>query len=178
MTLRLVVTGGRYYSNEATVAWALNTLHQRDGIELLIHGDASGGDRLCGAWATTNHIACQPCAADWNDMSEPCVVKYRRDGSPYNALAGFNRNQQMIDVWQPNYAVAFHGNNGTARYGKANDCGGFTAMGLTLTLTLALKPLDLLGHVRVLRLDHRYAVRQQPPPRRADQCVSYLRERA
>ncbi|MGL4252945.1 MAG: hypothetical protein ACRCR2_02650, partial [Fusobacteriaceae bacterium] len=36
--------------------------------------------------------------ADWQDMSEPCVVKYTRTGSAYNALAGMKRNTQMMEA--------------------------------------------------------------------------------
>ena len=113
MTLRIVVTGGRNYADEATVRWALNTLHERDGISLLIHGDASGADRLCRDWASAAGVSTLDMPADWNDLSEPCVLRYRRDGSAYNVLAGFNRNQSMIDIGQPNYAVAFTGGRGT-----------------------------------------------------------------
>lgn len=113
MTLRLVVTGGRNYADEATVRWALESLHQAYTIGTLIHGDASGADRLCRDWATAAGVSTLDMPADWNDLSEPCVLRYRRDGSAYNVLAGFNRNQRMIDVGQPNYAVAFPGGRGT-----------------------------------------------------------------
>lgn len=115
MTLRIVVTGGRNYTDEATVRWALNHLHERNSISLLIHGDASGADRLCGFWAMGNHVPCEPCGARWSDIEAPgAVIRYRRDGTPYNVLAGFQRNQEMIDLHQPNYGVAFPGGSGTA----------------------------------------------------------------
>lgn len=54
--MRLVVTGGRNYTDEATVRWALNTLHQRDGIELL----HQRGLEKVGPWLTW-----VPCLLAW-----------------------------------------------------------------------------------------------------------------
>ena len=110
----VVVTGGRNFSDESLVRWALDSLHLTFTIRLLIHGDATGADRLCASWATSNDVACRPMPANWSDVSVPdAVIRYRRNGTPYNVLAGFQRNQEMIDIAGPNYAVAFPGGKGT-----------------------------------------------------------------
>lgn len=41
------------------------------------------------------------------------VIRYR-NGDPYNAAAGASRNQKMLDLYQPQWAMAFPGGKGTA----------------------------------------------------------------
>ncbi len=115
MTLRLVVTGGRAYSDVHRVYWALDALHQTYGITLLIQGDATGADRLCKQWAIARGVPRLDMPARWSDTDRPgAVVRTRRDGSLYDAAAGAIRNQQMIDEGRPDYGVAFPGGTGTA----------------------------------------------------------------
>lgn len=49
--MKLLVTGGRDFADEAMVKRVLDSLHAKYNFTLLIHGDASGLDRLAGAWA-------------------------------------------------------------------------------------------------------------------------------
>lgn len=113
--IRLVVTGGRAYADTVMVDYALDTLHQMYGIGLLIQGDAAGADRLCKNWAITRNVPRLDMPARWWDIERPgAVIRTRRDGSKYDAAAGLLRNQEMIDVGHPDYAVAFAGGTGTA----------------------------------------------------------------
>lgn len=115
MSLRLVVTGGRNFSSAAIVWHALSSLHETYTIGALIQGGATGADSLCASWARENGVETIDMPANWSDVTvDGAVIRYRRDGTPYNVLAGFNRNQSMIDIGQPNYGIAFAGGRGTA----------------------------------------------------------------
>ena len=110
--LRVAVTGGRKYSDAARVAWALNELGP---IEVLIEGGATGADRLASNWAIDRGYPVATYKAAWRDLTHPkAKIRYRQNGNPYDAAAGFRRNQQMIDEGRPDVLVAFPGGNGTA----------------------------------------------------------------
>ena len=106
--MRIVVTGGRDFADEAMIDRALSAVHRKHGITTLIEGGAKGADRLALEWAARNMIRVEHYPANWN-----------RDGK----RAGPIRNQQMIDEGKPDAAVAFPGGFGTAdmvlRLGKA-----------------------------------------------------------
>lgn len=95
----VLVTGGRAYRDAATVARTLSALP----ITRLVHGGATGADRLAAEWARANGIADTPCPARWRD----------RDGT-FDRAAGFKRNAEMLAQERPALVVAFPGGNGTA----------------------------------------------------------------
>lgn len=111
MKKRIVVTGGRNYSNVKFVHSILDKFKNKYDF-ILIHGDASGLDTIAKEYCIENHIEQIPYPANWNDLSEPCKIKYT-NGKPYNALAGFRRNELMITDGKPNLCLAFDGGKGT-----------------------------------------------------------------
>lgn len=96
--MRIVVCGGRDYDNREAVFRALDTLHARSPVSLVIQGGTPGGDRLGGEWAAERGIAVEVVRADW---------------SQHGAAAGPIRNQKMADM-KPDGVVAFPGGRGTA----------------------------------------------------------------
>lgn len=64
----------------------------------MIHGDASGADRLSGEWAASKGIQVEARPADW---------------SKHGRAAGPIRNSQMLDE-KPELVIAFPGGQGTA----------------------------------------------------------------
>lgn len=113
--MRLVVTGGRKGARRELVDARLGAVHRKHGITLLIEGGATGYDRECREWAKRNSVPFITENADWDDIDAPgAVVRVRRDGTKYNALAGHWRNQRMIDKHKPGAGVAFPGGTGTA----------------------------------------------------------------
>lgn len=113
--MRLVVTGGRDFNDTAGAFAALDELHARRPVTVLIEGEASGLDIRAKAWAKRRGIAVEPYPAPWDDVDHPeAVVRYRRDGSPYDNNAGPRRNQQMIDEGKPDFGLVFRGQGGTA----------------------------------------------------------------
>lgn len=104
----LLVTGSRVIKNYALVSKACDTFvceaclrfAEKVNIKLLKHGDAPGVDRLCASWARNNNIRSEAFPAKWDLVTglseDKLLIKYRNDKA-YNALAGFNRNQEMLD---------------------------------------------------------------------------------
>lgn len=97
--MKLLVCGGRDYSNHAALERALLHLHGRRPITLLIHGDAPGADRLAARIADLHGIPTMAFPADWSGLGK---------------AAGPIRNQQMLDEGRPDGVMAFPGGSGTA----------------------------------------------------------------
>jgi hypothetical protein len=113
---RVLVCGGRGYSNRAHLFGFLDGLHAHRQVSVVISGRCpTGADFLGEEWAQARGIEVSPFPAPWSDITAPGArVKTRRDGTQYNALAGFWRNQRMIDEGKPWVVVAFPGGSGTA----------------------------------------------------------------
>lgn len=112
--MRVLVTGGRDYADAERVDAVLDYYHAQRPFSVLIHGAASGADTLASLWATSRNVPTLPFPADWNDLSAPpAIIRYRRDGTPYNAAAGGIRNGRMLREGKPDVCVAFHGGRGT-----------------------------------------------------------------
>jgi hypothetical protein len=112
--MRCLVYGGRDYRNRERLFYVLDALHENYGITAILHGDAQGADRLGKAWARSRGVLHIPFAARWDDIDVPgAVICYRRDGTAYNVLAGFQRNQKMADQ-RPEIAIECPGGKGTA----------------------------------------------------------------
>lgn len=141
----ILVCGGRDYSDRSRLFRELEALEvERGPIRGVIQGKASGADRLAEEWQRERicrqYRECYEArkrghhavpdrwmvgiAARWDDLTTPPVVlRYRRDGTPYNAAAGGIRNQQML-TWGPQVCVAFPGGRGTAdMIGRARAAG-------------------------------------------------------
>jgi len=100
MGLKVLVCGGRDFTDYRAVAFALNRLSaERGPIELIVHGAAKGADSLAQLYADTAGICCKRYPANW-----------KRDGR----MAGPIRNEQMLVTEKPDVVVAFPGGRGTA----------------------------------------------------------------
>ncbi len=98
--MRILVCGGRDWTDAVRAFEALDAAHKRRTITLLIHGACpSGADKIADFWAFSHGIERLPFPADWKR---------------YGRGAGMIRNQQMIDEGKPDAVIAFPGNNGTA----------------------------------------------------------------
>lgn len=112
--MRVLVTGGRNYSDAGRAFAILDHYHAQRPFTVLIEGEASGLDTIAKSWAQARGVPVEPYPADWTDLdTKPLVVRYRRDGTPYNAAAGSIRNQRMLDEGRPNVCLVFPGGNGT-----------------------------------------------------------------
>lgn len=94
---KLLVCGGRDFSDSPMLEKALTKTNEKYKITHLIHGDARGLDKMAGAWAQKNGI--QP-------VIVPALWNY------YGNSAGPIRNQYMADL-SPDRCLSFPGGNGT-----------------------------------------------------------------
>lgn len=104
--MRVLVTGGRDYTNSSKVYVVLDGLNDDatvnggyGAITELAQGGARGADTLARGWAAFMDIRQQTFMADWD--------KHGKSAGPI-------RNQQMLDEFKPDLVVAFPGGKGTA----------------------------------------------------------------
>jgi predicted Rossmann-fold nucleotide-binding protein len=97
--IKMIVCGGRKYANFGAVFDALDEVLEAHSVGLVVHGDATGADRLAREWARRRNIPQKPYPADWNR---------------WGRAAGPIRNQKMLDREKPDLVVAFPGGAGTA----------------------------------------------------------------
>jgi YspA, cpYpsA-related SLOG family len=97
--LKVAVTGGRWYDDQALVSDTLDLLRVQEGDFILLHGNATGADTLAKFWAIDRGIEHKPFKAEWSKYGKP---------------AGPIRNREMVA--EADMLIAFPGNRGT------NDC--------------------------------------------------------
>lgn len=98
--MRIVVTGGRDYSDAEQVDRVMNKLVSKYEKPLFINGGAPGLDTLVKDWCATHAVPCFTMFAPW--------------GSKLRRAAGPVRNQWMIDYGNPDMGIVFPGGTGTA----------------------------------------------------------------
>ena len=92
--MKILVCGGRDFSNLPAVVDELEPLKPTE----IIHGGASGADKLAGIFAKGWDLPCRVFPADWKT---------------HGKAAGPIRNKQMLDEGKPDLVVAFPGGRGT-----------------------------------------------------------------
>lgn len=98
--MRVLVCGGRDYSDRDAVWRELNSLNLKYGRLTVIQGGAGGADKSAREWCLhvpSVHMINEP--ADWE---------------AHGRAAGPLRNQRMIDEHKPEMVLAFPGGRGTA----------------------------------------------------------------
>jgi predicted Rossmann-fold nucleotide-binding protein len=109
MMVRLLVCGGRDYSDRTRVFKTLDRVNAQRGVSLLIHGGAPGADTLAGEWAKLRAVPAKVYEAAWDAQGKS---------------AGPIRNQLMIDNGRPEAVVAFPGGSGTADMTRRAEAAG------------------------------------------------------
>lgn len=96
--MKVLVCGGRDYSNQQLVTLTLNRLDRENKITEIIEGGATGADTCARNWAKHYKRKLTTVKADWNS---------------YGKSAGPIRNKLMADL-KPKLVVAFKSGKGTA----------------------------------------------------------------
>ena len=96
--MKVLVTGGRDFSNTSLLFETLDEIHKTTTITLIIHGAASGADTLANTWALQKGVPVESCPPDW--------ARCGRGAGPV-------RINEMLEV-APDLVVAFPGGKGTA----------------------------------------------------------------
>jgi hypothetical protein len=97
--MRVLVCGGRNYSDSDRAFAVLDKLHGEAGIDHVIEGGAQGADRWAREWATCLHVPLTTFEADWENQG---------------SFAGPARNTRMLNEGRPDLVIAFPGGRGTA----------------------------------------------------------------
>lgn len=95
--LVVLVCGGRDYDDDQFIFRVLDYIDSVYKIKYVVHGAATGADRIAGRWAKLSGKPPMEFPAKWDDLSVPnCKVRVNSRGEKYNVLAGFNRNSDML----------------------------------------------------------------------------------
>lgn len=97
--MRVLVCGGRYYSDIVRVFMVLDKLNRDAGIDCIIQGGAKGADRLALEWAAQAGCPVNQFDADWENQG---------------SFAGPARNSRMLAEGRPDLVIGFPGGRGTA----------------------------------------------------------------
>lgn len=98
--MNLIIAGTRSFKDYDYACSQLNKLlsQTRRGDILVLDGCAPGADRIGREWADNHCIEHLPFQALWDDLEAPgAVIRTNRSGKKYNAVAGHQRNQKMVD---------------------------------------------------------------------------------
>ncbi len=101
MSRRVLVCGGRDFTDYDYACQVLDDIHAAQPIGAVIHGNSRGADTAAGVWAWKHRkegVNCWPVPAQW---------------AKFGKSAGPKRNQAMIGMG-PDLVVAFPGGRGTA----------------------------------------------------------------
>jgi hypothetical protein len=98
MGIRVIVCGGRDYSDRAALFNILDRIHVRYPIAVIVEGGATGADDLAAVWARKRGVPIEEHKAAW---------------SVHGKMAGRVRNGQMARLGA-HLCVAFPGGAGTA----------------------------------------------------------------
>ena len=137
---RLLVCGGRRFSDHETLVTVLDRVRDRIGVSVLIHGDSGidengaramvGADKLAGRWARANGIP---------EIAEPA------DWDRYGDAAGRIRNNLMLKAHHPELVIAFHGNHGTAHMRRAARKKGIVVIDVTDGLGQTYREIEIVA---------------------------------
>jgi len=98
--LRVIICGGRDFTDETAIANAIQSIHLERPIRHVFHGNARGADTVAAQWIKRHYpaISVHACPADW-----------KKNGR----AAGPIRNENMMGH-KPDLVIAFPGGRGTA----------------------------------------------------------------
>lgn len=104
--MRVLVCGGRNYSDVAAIWRALDSLNEAEGVDMVIDGASDdvtgpyiGADYWANQWAKAHRVRDKRVHAAWK---------------AYGRAAGPLRNAHMLDEHKPDLVIAFPGGDGTA----------------------------------------------------------------
>jgi len=89
--MKVAVIGSRNFNDYDLLTMVLKGFK----VKTIVSGGASGADSLAERFAKEHNIPIKIFKADWQDFSEPCVIKVNNFGK-YNALAGHKRNEKVV----------------------------------------------------------------------------------
>jgi hypothetical protein len=109
--MRLIIFGDRKIKDSKVLKDAIGHFSiDVSKIEEVVCGLADGADTLGMDFAKENNIPVKEFKAEWDDLTAPgAVIKKNVRGKQYNAKAGFDRNQRMVDYADCGLALQSNG---------------------------------------------------------------------
>jgi len=111
--MKILVCGGRDYSDITTVYETLSALHAKKRITYVVTGAALGADSLAEAWAKEYKIH---------------IARYPAKWHLHGRSAGPIRNKEMLTIEKPEMIVAFPGGKGTQDMLKRAEKAGISTL--------------------------------------------------
>lgn len=101
--MRCIIAGSSSINQYGYVEAAMDACGFAHKIDTIISGHAPYGvDRLGERWGKERGLCVLTRPALWQNLeASGAFIKYNRRGEPYNAKAGFDRNQRMADMCTP-----------------------------------------------------------------------------
>jgi hypothetical protein len=97
--MKVGVVGSRTFDNVGFLWEKLDGCLWMWGPFTVVSGGAEGADTLAETWAVARDMYREVYEAAWADLTySDALIKTRRDGSKYDARAGFRRNQTIVDT--------------------------------------------------------------------------------
>ena len=105
--VRVIVAGSRNYDDYEFFSKAMHDYvdrlvtsgYERDSIVFISGVARTGADAMIVEWCQEFDYPWSEFPAEWDNVEKPgAVVRFRRDGQPYNVKAGYDRNDEMADV--------------------------------------------------------------------------------
>jgi hypothetical protein len=91
---KVIIAGSRTFDRYDIVRNTLNRTFSEPFI--VVSGCAQGADRMGERYAKEHNLPVEQHPAKWGDLTlQPCHIK-RNSRGEYNALAGHNRNREML----------------------------------------------------------------------------------
>ncbi len=118
--MKVLVCGGRHYSDLPQLFWALDNLQP----SVVIEGGATGADALARRYAEKRGIQLQTFEAEW---------------SKYGNAAGPIRNRKMLNEGKPDLVLACPGGKGTADMVRRASVAGITVQHITAVSSSSAK---------------------------------------
>lgn len=103
--MRVLVCGGRSYTNWLKVYTTLDALLEEHGHLTVIHGGSSGADTLASQWCAKR---------SYRHPKKITEIREPADWVKHGKAAGPIRNARMLAEHAPELVVAFPGDRGTA----------------------------------------------------------------
>ena len=116
--MKLIIAGGRDFKPTPETDHLMKVIFSCYPIEEIVSGLARGADQYGVDQAKLYGIPVKPFPADWDDLEAAgAIIKYRKkDGKPYNAKAGHDRNLLMAEYGTA--VVLLPGGSGTSNMRK------------------------------------------------------------
>lgn len=100
--MNLIVSGSRGIKNCKQITYWLLNAYYTHGDTIINGACENSPDVYSTQYAIEYGLPFIEYPALWSNFDvEPCIVRYNKFNQPYNLLAGYNRNEYMVNLCEP-----------------------------------------------------------------------------